>query len=153
MDYCSGVRRNELLIQAKTRMNLRNMILSERSLSQKLIQTKVMAFSCFLKKKGNYTSHCDLFLMNSYWSPVFASFSSVYGASLLAQMVKNLSAMWKTWFRYLGWDDPLEKGMATHSSILAWRIPWTEMPHGVTKSQTRLSDLSFFSVYSNNLNN
>ena len=46
-------------------------------------------------------------------------------ASLVAQLVKNLPAMWETWVRYLGWEDPLEKGKATHSSILAWRIPWT----------------------------
>ena len=46
-------------------------------------------------------------------------------ASLVAQLVKNLPAMWKTWVQSLGWEDPLEKGMATHSSILAWRIPWT----------------------------
>ena len=45
-------------------------------------------------------------------------------ASLVAQLVKNLSAMWETWVRSLGWEDPLEKGKATHSSILAWRIPW-----------------------------
>ena len=43
-----------------------------------------------------------------------------------ASLVKNLPAMQKTWVRSLGWEDPLEKGMATHSSILAWRIPWTE---------------------------
>ena len=47
-------------------------------------------------------------------------------ASLVAQLVKNLPAMWKTWVQSLGWEDPLEKGMATHSSILAWRISWTE---------------------------
>ena len=47
-------------------------------------------------------------------------------ASLVAQLVKNLPAMWETWVRSLGWEDPLEKGKATHSSILAWRIPWTE---------------------------
>ena len=47
------------------------------------------------------------------------------GASLVAQLVKNLPAMQETWIRYLGWDDPLEMGKATHSSILAWRIPWT----------------------------
>ena len=41
-------------------------------------------------------------------------------------MVKNLTAIWKTWVRSLGWEDPLEKRMASHSSILAWRIPWTE---------------------------
>ena len=43
----------------------------------------------------------------------------------MAQLVKNLRAMWETWVRSLGWEDPLEKGKATHSSILAWRIPWT----------------------------
>ena len=46
-------------------------------------------------------------------------------ASLMAQLVKNLPAMQETWVRTLGWEDPLEKGKATHSSILAWRIPWT----------------------------
>ena len=52
-------------------------------------------------------------------------------ASLVAQMVKNPPAMWETWVRSLGWEDPLEEGMATHSSILAWRIPWTEEPGGL----------------------
>ena len=47
---------------------------------------------------------------------------------LLSQMVKNPPAMWETWVWSLGWKDPLEKGTATHSSILAWRIPWTEEP-------------------------
>ena len=46
-------------------------------------------------------------------------------ASLEAQLVKNLPTMQETWVRSLGWEDPLEKGTATHSSILAWRIPWT----------------------------
>ena len=46
-------------------------------------------------------------------------------ASLVAQLVKNPPAMQETWVRSLGWEDPLEKGMAAHSSILAWRIPWT----------------------------
>ena len=46
-------------------------------------------------------------------------------ASLVAQLVKNLPAMWETWVRSLGWEDPLEKGKAIHSSILAWRNPWT----------------------------
>ena len=52
-------------------------------------------------------------------------------ASLAAQMLKNLPAMWETWVRSLGWEDPLEKGMATHCSILVWRIPWTEEPGGL----------------------
>ena len=47
---------------------------------------------------------------------------------LVAQMVKNLIIMWETPVQSLGWEDPLEKGMATHSSSLAWRIPWTEKP-------------------------
>ena len=60
---------------------------------------------------------------------------------MVAQTGKNLPAMQETWVPSLGQEDPLEKGMATHSSILAWRIPWTEEPggyivHGVTKSQT-----------------
>ena len=52
-------------------------------------------------------------------------------ASLVAQTVKNLPAVWETGVRSLGWEDPLEKGMATHSSILAWRIPWLEEPGGL----------------------
>ena len=51
--------------------------------------------------------------------------------SLMAQMVKNLPTLREAWVRSLGWDDPLEKRMATHSSILAWRIPWTEEPGGL----------------------
>ena len=47
-------------------------------------------------------------------------------ASLVAQLVKTPPAMWETWIRSLGWEDPLEKGKATHSSILAWRTPWTK---------------------------
>ena len=53
-------------------------------------------------------------------------------ASLVAQRLKRLPAMQETWVRSLGWEDPLEKEMATHSSILAWRIPWTEEPGGLT---------------------
>ena len=70
----------------------------------------------------------------------------------MAQLVKSLPAMWETQVRSLGWEDPLEKEMATHSSILAWRIPWREEPgssheggsptvHG-SQSRTRLSYLT-----------
>ena len=59
-------------------------------------------------------------------------------------MVNTLPAMREIWVQSLAWEDPLEKGMATYSSVLAWRIPWTEEPgelvHGVAKSQTRLSN-------------
>ena len=54
-----------------------------------------------------------------------------FRVSLVAQTVKNLPAMQKTQVWSMGWEDPLEKGMATHSSILAWRIPWTEEPGGL----------------------
>ena len=49
----------------------------------------------------------------------------------MAQLIKNLPAMWDTWVRYQGWEDPLEEGMATHSRILAWRIPRTEESGGL----------------------
>ena len=66
----------------------------------------------------------------------------------MAQTVKRLPAMQETRVRFLGREDPLEKEMATHSSILAWKIPWTEEPDrlqsmGVAKSRTRLSDFTF----------
>ena len=52
----------------------------------------------------------------------------ISGASLVAQTVKRMPAMWETQVQSLGWEDPLEKGMAALSSILAWRVPWTEGP-------------------------
>ena len=62
---------------------------------------------------------------------VLCSFICMNGAPLVAQMVKNLPAMWETWVRSLDQQDPLEKGMATYSSVLAWRILWTEEPGGL----------------------
>ena len=66
-------------------------------------------------------------------------------ASLVTQMVKNPPVMQETWVRSLGWEDPLEEGMATHSSILVWRTPmdrgaWWATVHGVTKSRTWLGN-------------
>ena len=57
-------------------------------------------------------------------------------ASLIAQLVKNLPAMWETWVQSLDWEDPLEKRKVTHSSILAWRIPWTVWSMGLQESDT-----------------
>ena len=62
---------------------------------------------------------------------VWLSQEGAWWASLVSQTVKNLPAMWETWVRSLGWEDPLEKGMATHPSILAWRSPWREKPGGL----------------------
>ena len=72
-------------------------------------------------------------------------------ASLMVQTVKNLPVMWETWVRSLGWEDSLEEDMATHSCILAWRIPmdrgaWRATVHGITKSQTELSDSAQHSI-------
>ena len=60
---------------------------------------------------------------------------------VVAQLVKNLPIIWETWVRSLGWEDPLEEGMATHFSVLAWRIPidrgtWQDIAHEVIKSRT-----------------
>ena len=76
---------------------------------------------------------------------LFSVFMSWVWASLVAQMVKNLPAMQETQVQSLDQEDPLEKGMATHSSILAWEIPWTEEPGGLQsmgsqKNWTQLSD-------------
>ena len=61
-------------------------------------------------------------------SPALHAVSFTPGASLVAQLIKKLPAVWETWVQPLVWEDSVEKGMATHSSTLAWRIPWTEKP-------------------------
>ena len=68
-------------------------------------------------------------------TPVFLGFSC-------GSAGKESAAMWETWVWYLGWEDPLEKGKGTHSSILAWKIPWTVWSMGA-QSWTRLSDFYF----------
>ena len=70
----------------------------------------------------------------------------------MAQRAKNPPAVWNTWVRSLGWEDPLEEGMATHSSILAWRIAmdrgaWRAAVHGVAKNRTWLSDSTHTSTH------
>ena len=95
-------------------------------------------------RRGDYTvighlSKCALstwLLHSKTWKsalilPSFHSPQPFHWMSLVAQTVKNLPAMWETWFPSLGWEDPLEKGMVTHSSILVWRIPWAEEPSGL----------------------
>ena len=62
---------------------------------------------------------------------LYVKWYNVIWASMVAQTVKNLLAMQQTWVQSLGWEDPLEKRMATHSSILAWRTPWIEEPGGL----------------------
>ena len=62
------------------------------------------------------------------WTPALGSSEILLGVSLVAQRLKRLPTMWETQVRSPGREDPLEKEMVTHSSILAWRIPWTEKP-------------------------
>ena len=94
--------------------------------------------------KSNYKLiMINLFTIFSPPKVTTKSYTDISWASLMAQMVKNLARQ-ETWVQSLDQEDPLEKEMDTHSSILAWRIPWTEEPgglvHGVAKSQKRLRD-------------
>ena len=87
--------------------------------------------SPILWKEMWWMEHQPLMSLNpstTLWNTTSFDRWGCVGASLVAQMVKCLSATWETRVRSLGWEDPLEKEMATHSSILAWRLPWTEEP-------------------------
>ena len=83
------------------------------------------------------------------FNPGFTRLFILKRACLVVQTVKNPPALQETWVGSLGWEDPLEKGMATHSSILAWRIPLTEEPGRLqsmgSQSWTQLSDFHFHS--------
>ena len=108
---------------------------------------------CFFFLKNNY-----IYLISCFEISLIMTYA---GASLVTQTVKNLPAMWETWVQSRGWEDPLEKGMTTLPSILAWRIPWTEEPGGQQsvglQSRTRLSDyhtcfvLHWFNFYEGNI--
>ena len=65
------------------------------------------------------------------WEVIISLLLYLFWASLVAQRLKHLPPTWETWVQSLGREDPLEKEMATHSNILAWRIPWTEEPGGL----------------------
>ena len=91
---------------------------NERSLNRGFL------IEAYLDKQGGRSRReYGLFGSNIYPAPMLSLW-----ASRVAQMIKNPPAMRETWVQSLGWEDPLEKGAATHSSILAWRIPWTEEP-------------------------
>ena len=106
---------------------------------------------------------CPLLLLPSIFPSIKVSWLVISGGqnigssaeilvSLVAQMVKHLLIMWETWVQSLGWEDPLEKEMATHSSTLAWKIPWTEelrlhTVHGVQRvGHDWVTSLSLFSI-------
>ena len=87
-----------------------------------------MTVNCFANYMG--LSHVIFYWSHlpALWEKVFSLYYAKGGAFLVAQRIKHLPVMQKTWVQSLGWEDSLEKEMATHSSILAWRIPWTEEP-------------------------
>ena len=79
---------------------------------------------------GAWWATVHTWLQSQTWLKQFSTHNNIWFLPV-AQIIKNLPAMWETWVQSLGWEDPLEKGMATHSSILAWRILWTEEPAGL----------------------
>ena len=88
---------------------------------------------------------CRWFFLSFFLSFFMVSFA-VQRTSLVAQMIKHLSTMWEIQVRSLGWEDPLEKEMATHSRTLAWKIPWTEeSPWACRESTEQLNFLFFLS--------
>ena len=109
---------------------------------------KINIFSCLKKiqRKTNLTTVARLIEITEIRQTEMGPMRYWFRGSLvLAQTVKNLPAMWETWIWSLDQEYPIEKGMTTQSSILAWKIPWTEEPwqaigHGITKSWTGLSN-------------
>ena len=91
-----------------------------------------VSYSKVLALKYTFKKMCIFPVTVSHGNVFFTLYHS---ASLVAQRVKNPPTVWETWVQSLDWEDSLEKGMATHPSILAWRIPWTVV-HGVAKSWT-----------------
>ena len=106
---------------------------------------KILMEVPFCSFDGRYLSSCHSNLF-TLWHLMVTFLPNL--SSLVAQMVKHLPTMRETQVRSLGWEDPLEKEIATHSSTLAWKITWTEeleaTVHGVAKSQTQLSNFIFF---------
>ena len=95
-------------------------------------QARVHGITKSQTRLSDFHFHCHV---HAY--KVLSGLLTRIGASLVAQRIKHLPAMQETQVRFLGWEDPLEKKMATHSSVLAWRIPWTEEPgelHGVASA-------------------
>ena len=103
------------------------------------VHSLIIIFSCIYRCKD---------VLRRYFFKVI--FRCILTASVVTQMVKNLPAMQEIRIRSLGQEDPLEKGMGTHSNILTWKIPWTEEPGGLhsmgSQSQTQLSNQHFIFI-------
>ena len=109
------------------------------ALTRQTFVGKVMSL-LFNIKENTHTQHIYTHTHNTY---IYTPTHTHTRASLVAHLGKNPRALQETWVQSVGWEDPLEEGKATHSSILAWRIPWTI--HGVAKSPTQLSSFHFTS--------
>ena len=124
-----------LLFSAICRISLDNHFLFLHSFSSTVQRSKAWGGSKGAEHTGGLCCTCYLFIWFFYlyiFTYLFIYLVyTLWRASLVAQMVKNPPAIQETWIQSLGWEDPLEEGMATHSSILAWRIPWTEEPGGL----------------------
>ena len=98
-----------------------------------ILQARILKWIAMSSSRGSSQPRdwTQVSFILSIMSQIIGAFSTWLGASLVAQTVKNLPAMQKTQVWSLGQEDPLEKEMAPHSSILAWRIPWTEKPGGL----------------------
>ena len=94
-----------------------------------------------LGKRGSETGEMSLLLTFSFFTMINTDIPRVW-ASLVAQSVKKLPAVQETWVQSLGQEDPLEKEMATHCSILAWRIPWREEPGGLQSMGSQESNMT-----------
>ena len=91
-------------------------------------ETRVLSLGQEDPLEKDMATHCSILAWRIPWTeePGGLQHMGLHRVGhVVAQLVKNLPAMWGTWVRALGWEDPLEKGKATHSGILAWRIPWT----------------------------
>ena len=99
------------------------------------------------ERENSYIHECGCNLIAQATSQMVGQICTAcrfFRASQVAQLVKNPSSLWETWVRSLGWEYPLEKGTATHSSILSWRINSMNcIVHGVAKSWTQLSEFHF----------
>ena len=101
----------------------------DRKIRMKFLADPVIRITGHIWSAPGRMFHCPC-------SSSYLLLSSLHG-TLVAQMVKNLPAMKETWVRSAGREDPLEEGMATHSSILAWRVPWTEEPGGLQSMESK----------------
>ena len=115
-----------LNVEFKQAFSLSSFTFIKRLFSSSLLSAILVVSSVYLRLL--------MFLPTVLIQTCFSSslvFCMMYCASLVAQLVKNMPAVQKTWVRSLSWEDPLKKEMATHSSIFAWKISWTEEPGGL----------------------